>query len=135
MKKNSCRNLLGGVGLSPVWFHRNLSPPCSLPAPSSPPLLPVLTEPCMVCFPSTTAQFVYLACLCLSLGQLLQWLQTPSLSSPQGDGCRAGAAAFLFTHPKCIHSLVLTPFLLLTLTFIFCPSPGLWYKPHLYPVL
>lgn len=42
----------------------------------------------------------------------MQWLQTPSLNSPQGDGCWAGTVAFLFKYPKCIHS-VTDPFVFL----------------------
>lgn len=118
--------IIGSGLLNPVWFRLNLSslqspyPLISFPPPSTDGTLHG------VFFPSTTAQFVYLACLCLSLGQLLQWLQTPSLNSPQGGGCQA--VLLHFTHPKRIYSLC-TDTLFLTLTFL-CPSPGLWYQPH-----
>lgn len=120
--KNSCRSRWWW-GLNPVWFLKALS---SLQSPFPPHFLPSSQywwNPAWCVFPSTTAQFVYLACLCLSLGQLLQWLQTPSLNSPQGDGCWAGTVAFLFTYPKCIHSLILIPCVFLPLLFHILPIP------------
>lgn len=120
--------IIGSGLLNPVWFRLNLSslqspyPLISFPPPSTDGTLHG------VFFPSTTAQFVYLACLCLSLGQLLQWLQTPSLKSPQGGGCQA--VLLHFTHPKriyslCTDTLISNPHLLVPIPRIVIPAPFL----------